>query len=51
LQAEVEDRRVVVFGRAEKMAVFAVGGQVHRIAVLFERALELLAQGRLVLND
>src|SRR5690606_34768134 len=50
-QAEVEDRRVVVFGRAEEMAVLAVGGQIHRVAGLLQRALELLAKRRLVLDD
>jgi hypothetical protein len=50
-QAQIEDRGVVLLGRAEEMAVLAVGGKVHRVTGLFQRAFQLLAEGRFILDD
>ena len=50
-QAEVEDDRVVVFGRAEIMAVLAVGGEIDGIAGAFERRAQLAPEIGFVLDD
>ena len=50
-QAEIEDHRVVIFGRAEIMAVLAVGGEVDRIAGAFERRAQLAPEIGFVFDD
>ena len=50
-QAEVEDHGVVIFGRAEIMAVLAVGGEVDRIARAFQRRAELAPEIGFVFDD
>src|SRR3546814_12723711 len=49
-QAEVEDRGVIILGRAEEMAVLAVGREIDGIAIAFERGLELGPQRRFVFD-
>ena len=50
-QAEIEDHRVIAFGRAEIMAVLAVGGEVDGIARAFERRAQLPAEIGFVFDD
>ena len=50
-QAEVEDHRVVAFGRAEIVAVLAVGGEVDGIARAFERRAQLAPEIGFVFDD
>ena len=50
-QAEIEDDRVIVFGRAEIMAVLAVGGEIDGIARAFQRRAQLAAEIGFVFDD
>ena len=50
-QAEIEDHRVIAFGRAEIMAVLAVGGEVDGIAGAFERRAQLAPEIGFVFDD
>ena len=50
-QAEIEDHRVVILGRAEVMAVLAVGGEVDRIAGALERRAQLPPEVGFVFDD
>src|SRR5690606_6778184 len=50
-QTKVENRRVIVLGRSQEMAVLAIGSEIDRIAVAFERGLELRPQRGLVLDN
>ena len=50
-QAKVKNDRIIIFGRAHIMAVFAVGGQINRIASTFKGGLQLLAQCGFVFDD
>ena len=49
--AKVEHDRVIVFGRAEEVSVLAINREIHGIAVLLQRGLELFAESRFVLDD
>ena len=50
-QAEIEHHRVIAFGRAEIMAVLAVGGEIDRIAGAFERRAQLAPEVGFVFDD
>ena len=50
-QAEIEDDRIIGLGRAEIMAVLAIGGEIDRITGAFEGGAQLAAQIGFVLDD
>ena len=50
-QAEVEDHRVVALGSSQELAALAVGGVIHGIARLAQRAAKLLSQLEFVFDD
>ena len=50
-QAEVEDHRVVILGRAEEMPLLAIGGEVDGIARTLQRGTQLAAEIGFVLDD
>ena len=49
-QAEVENDSVVAFGLTEEVGALAVGGAVHGIACLRQRARQLIGQRRFILD-
>src|SRR5690606_19012228 len=49
-QPEIEDRRIIGFGRAQKMPVLAIGREIDGIARPLQRRLELRAQRGFVLD-
>ena len=50
-QPEIEDHRVIALGRAEVMAVLAVGGEIDGIAGAFERRAQLAPEIGFVFDD
>src|SRR6185437_1320160 len=50
-QSEIEDHRVIAFGRSEIMAVLPVGREIDRIARAFERRAQLAPEIGLVFDD
>ena len=50
-EAEIEDHGVIIFGRAEIMAVLAIGREVDRIARALERRAQLATEIGFVFDD
>ena len=50
-KTEVENDSIIILGRTEEMAVFAIGRQIDRIAVLFQSGFQLLAECWFVLDN
>src|SRR3546814_19649137 len=48
---EIEDRRIIILGRAEKMAILAIGREIDGIARPLERRFELRPQRGLVFDN
>jgi hypothetical protein len=50
-QAEIEDDRIIAFGRAEIVAILAIGGEIDGIASAFQRRAQLPAKIGFVFDD